>query len=255
MLIAVLLSLISIVVLVAIIIPQQENVPQPPETVSPSPEDTATPTTTPSAAPTGTRSLPYTYTDSTPTPKPTPEPSPGEDRRSTRKLDVPVKALYLNHNSVKNNLDHYIDLANKTEINAYVIDIKNDSGILLYDSELEMVNAAKADTPGFDIREVTKKLHDNNIIVIARLVTFKDNTITKYNPDLAIKTKTGEVFNKGSRWLDATKKEAWDYILAICQEAVNFGFDEIQFDYIRFLRQHCMIMNLNWSPVNPGAII
>ena len=54
--------------------------------------------------------------------------------------------------------DHYIDLANRTEINAYVIDIKNDAGMLMYDSELDVVNKAKADTPGFDIRTVTKNL-------------------------------------------------------------------------------------------------
>ena len=104
----------------------------------------------------------------------------------------------------------------------------------MYDSNLQMVNDAKADTPGFDIREVTKKLHDNNIIVIARMVTFKDSTITKHHPDLAIKTESGSVFNKNSMWLDATKKGSWDYIVSIAQEAVEFGFDEIQFDYIRF---------------------
>ncbi len=140
----------------------------------------------------------------------------------------------MNYTSVRNNLDHYIKLANETEINAYVIDIKNDAGQLMYDSELKMVNDAKADTPGFDIREVTKKLHDNNIIVIARMVTFKDSTITKAHPDMAIKTASGAVFNNKSMWLDATKQEARDYIVSIAKEAVQFGFDEIQFDYIRF---------------------
>lgn len=222
-------TVVALVVLAVIFVPKNDA----PGTESPSP--TETPVETPVETPAETETPEPTPT---PTPEPTPTPTPatssGEDRRSTRKLDVPVKALYLNYTSVRNKLDHYIELANKTEINAYVMDIKNDEGKILYDSNIDVVNAAKADTPGFDIREVTKKLHDNNIIVIARMVTFKDNTITKYNPDLAIKTETGEVFDKNSRWLDATKKEAWDYVLSIAKEAVQFGFDEIQFDYIRF---------------------
>src|SRR5690606_14305904 len=126
-----------------------------PETNLPTESPTETPMETPVETPTPE---PTTTPTPEPTPTPTPTPAPGEDRRSSRKLDVPVKALYLNYGSVKNNLDHYIELANKTEINAYVIDIKNDSGLILYDSNLEAVNAAKADTPSFDIREVTKKL-------------------------------------------------------------------------------------------------
>ena len=84
-----------------------------------------------------------------------------------------------------------------------------------------------------------KKIHDNNIRVIGRVVTFKDTRITKYKPELAIKYK-GEIFKqpdsgrRTSHWLDPTNKGSWDYIVSILEEAVNFGFDEIQFDYIRF---------------------
>ncbi len=223
---------------------------QPPVVITPSPTVTATPTPTDIITPEPTSTeTPEPTTEPTPTPTPTPTPVPEptpiagitpypeieQDSRSTHTKEMPpVKALYLNATSVRNNLDHYIDLANRTEINAYVIDIKNDAGILMYDSELDVVNKAKADTPGFDIRTVTKKLHDNGIIVIARMVTFKDSTMTTYNPDLAIKKDNGEVWNVNTKWLDPTKKASWDYILSIAQEAVNFGFDEIQFDYIRF---------------------
>jgi hypothetical protein len=219
-------------------------------------------TTSPAASPTETvTAMPTeTPTPATSTPSPTPtvseQPDQGQDRRSTRKLDVPVKALYLNNESVRKNLDHYIKLANETEINAYVIDIKNDSGRLMYDSNIKAVNDAKADTPGFDIRTVTKKLHDNNIIVIARMVTFKDSTMTKYNPDLAIKTASGAVFNQHSMWLDASKKGSWDYIVSIAKEAVQFGFDEIQFDYIRFPETSLYKYQLDLEPgqTRSGAI-
>lgn len=233
---ATILTVITITVLAVLLSPKNPNeqsqlTPTPGVT---SPVPTETPTGTPTETPSVTPS-PTPEPTPTPTPSPTNNPTEGEDRRSTRKLEVPVKALYLNNTSVRNNLDHYIDLANKTEINAYVIDIKDDTGKLMYDSNLKTINDAKADTPGFDIREVTKKLHDNNIIVIARMVTFKDSTMTKYNPDLAIKTESGNVFitNK-TMWLDATKKGSWDYLVSIAKEAVQFGFDEIQFDYIRF---------------------
>ncbi len=229
-----------------------------PATEAPVNTDTPTPSSTPSTTPTTTPA---------PTPTPVPEPTPingitpypeiTEDRRSTSTNTMPpIKALYLNSTSVRNNLDHYIDLANRTEINAYVIDIKNDAGVLMYDSELDVVNKAKADTPGFDIRTVTKKLHDNGIFVIARMVTFKDSTMTTYNPDLAIKKDNGEVWNSGTKWLDPTKKESWDYILSIAQEAVHFGFDEIQFDYIRFPETSLYTYKMDFVPgqTRSGAI-
>lgn len=205
------------------------------QTPSPSPTAAAPDTAAPESTPDETATPEPTET---PTPEPTPDPD--EDRRSTRSSDIKVKALYLNPTSVRSRLDHYIELANKTEINAFVIDIKRDDGVITYDSDIPDVDAANGDTPGFDIREVTRKLHDNGIIVIARMVTFKDSTITKYKPELAIKTVDGGILETPesgggkSRWLDATNKESWNYILSIAQEAVEFGFDEIQFDYIRF---------------------
>jgi hypothetical protein len=227
---------------------QNQHTPGPTET------ETGTPVATPDETPSQT---PSATPEATPEPTPTPTPEPtgqGEDRRSTRKMDVPVKALYLNPTSVKTKIDHYIELANKTEINAYVIDIKSDDGRIMYDSQLDIVNAANADTPGFDIREITKKLHDNNIIVIARMVTFKDTTITKYRPELAIKTENGEVFKQKessgsySMWLDATNKDAWEYVVSVAEEAIQFGFDEIQFDYIRFPETSLYNYKINLEP-------
>ncbi|NLY18922.1 MAG: hypothetical protein GX045_08250 [Clostridiaceae bacterium] len=200
---------------------------------------TPTPTNaiTTSVTPTPTEAPALT---STPTPSPTPSPTPAPTPMA--RLDFePVKALYLNSSSVQKNelLEHYIDMANRTEINAYVIDIKNDDGSLTYRSEIPDVIAAKAHSENVDIRKIIKKFHDNNIRVIGRVVTFKDTRITKYKPELAIKYK-GEIFKqpdsgrRTSHWLDPTNKGSWDYIVSILEEAVNFGFDEIQFDYIRF---------------------
>lgn len=231
---------VALVFLLKAITSQPERIGQ----ISPTPEVTVSPTATPaSPSPSPTDTVTPTPTAPSASPSETPTQTPdthGDNQRSTRTYDEPVRALYLNPTSVRSKLDHYIELANKTEINAYVIDIKSDEGRIMYDSDLPDVNAAKGDTPGFDIRTVTQKLHDNNIRVIARMVTFKDSTMTAYKPELAIKTASGQPFKQKessgsySMWLDATNQASWDYVASVAKEAVNFGFDEIQFDYIRF---------------------
>ncbi len=194
---------------------------------------TNTPEPTPTVAPTSIPTMAATLIPTaTPTPKPVTTLMPKPEFE-------PVKALYLKPGSVQGNIDHYIDLANRTEINAYVIDIKSDDGTILYKSEIEDVIAANACMKNFDICKVIQKLHDNNIRVIGRMVTFKDSKITKYKPELAIQSngkifKQSESGDKYSYWLDATNQKAWDYIASIVNEAIHFGFDEIQFDYIRF---------------------
>lgn len=195
-------------------------------TITNTPTQPPTPTVEPTALPTVT-STPA------PTPKPSVTPIP--------KLDFePVKALYLRPKAFQDAalLDHYIDLANRTEVNSYVIDIKSDWGMIQYTSGIEDAQAANACLKSFDLRNVIKKLHDNDIRVIGRLVTFKDSIITKYKPNLAIH-HNGALFDQSNKgdgvyWLDPTNKDSWDYILEIVKEVINFGIDEIQFDYVRF---------------------
>ncbi|MCG8336930.1 MAG: putative glycoside hydrolase, partial [Proteobacteria bacterium] len=147
-----------------------------------------------------------------------------------------VKGLYLAPNSVQEKLDHYIELANKTELNAYVIDIKSDYGLVQYKSKIPQVLAANAYTPVYDPKVLIKKMHDNGIYVIGKMTCFLDRTYPKHNNDLAIKKANGDlmVYGHDLHFLDPTKKGSWEYLLKIAQEAVELGFDEIQFDYIRF---------------------
>lgn len=203
--------------------PEQTVTPQPTATSDPEPTEVPVPTSAPSIAP-----------SVTPVPK-----LPFE----------PVKALYLKPGSFKNadRLQHYIDLANSTEINAYVIDIKGDYGSIYYKSNIPDVIAANA-CDDFNIHTVIQKLHDNNIRVIGRIVAFKDNVMTSHNPSLAIK-HNGKIFvapdKSEAQWLDPTVRESWEYIGSIVKEAVNFGFDEIQFDYIRFPETSLYTYELN----------
>ncbi len=87
-----------------------------------------------------------------------------------------------------------------------------------------------------DIKGLLKTFRDKGIYTIARIVTFKDNLLAEARPDLAIKTRGGQIWRDKERlaWVDPSKKEVWDYNLNIAIEAAQNGFDEIQFDYVRF---------------------
>ncbi|MCX6781659.1 MAG: L-threonylcarbamoyladenylate synthase [Candidatus Magasanikbacteria bacterium] len=150
-----------------------------------------------------------------------------------------VKGLYLTAYSAGSvaKINEIIDLIRRTELNAVVIDIKDYSGLILYDSQLSLVNelGTKDDRLG-DVRALINKLHDNRIYVIARQTIFQDPVLAEKKPEWAIKKKSGGVWRdkKGLAWVDPTRKEVWEYNLAVAKEAIKFGFDEINFDYVRF---------------------
>ena len=130
-----------------------------------------------------------------------------------------------------------IELAKETEINAMVIDIKNDSGEVTYKMDIPEVTQIGAGVNYIkDIKELIETLNENNIYPIARIVAFKDSYIAEKRPELTIKNKDGSVWRDKSNiaWVNPYNKEVWDYIIAIAKEAAAVGFKEIQFDYIRF---------------------
>lgn len=116
-------------------------------------------------------------------------------------------------------IDKRIDLIEKTELNAIVVDVK-DSGVYLDDYTKDLVN----------------KLHEKNIYAIARLVIFQDNSQIKNRPDWYFKKSDGSLWrdNRGWYWMDPSNREVWDYNLAAAKRAVDAGFDELNFDYIRY---------------------
>ncbi len=166
--------------------------------------------------------------------------SPVIHKKVPERLSYPtVKALYLTAYSTANpkKLDQIIDLIDKTELNAIVIDIKDYSGNILYDSQLPLVNELQTDEGRLgDVQAIIKKLHEHHIYVIARQTVFQDPILSLKKPDWAIGSKRGGLWRdkKGLTWVDPTKKEVWEYNVAIAREAVKLGFDEINFDYVRF---------------------
>ena len=163
------------------------------------------------------------------TPTSTPEISNVNQKR------VKAKGLYLTASSAGGRLDHYIELANTTEINSYVIDVKNDYGIVSFDSKVPLASEIGAIEKLFSIEDVVKKLHDNNIYAIARIVCFKDPILAKGKPEMAIKNLEGGLYvHNKMNWVNPYNKEAWQYNIDLAKEALAKGFDEVQFDYIRF---------------------
>ncbi|WP_320053613.1 putative glycoside hydrolase [uncultured Acetobacteroides sp.] len=150
----------------------------------------------------------------------------------------PVKGLYLSGWSAGNPsvLRHFVELANRTEINAYVIDVKEDDGRLSYPSQVKEVNKIGSWVKKYDPATIIAELHRNHIRAIGRIVCFKDPILPVKRPDLALKDRSGKVWkdNDGMPWLNPYNKGCWRYLVSIAKEAVALGFDEIQFDYVRF---------------------
>lgn len=153
-------------------------------------------------------------------------------------LAADKKAIYLSIPSIKKNIDHYIKIAEETEINAFVIDMKDDFGNIYFPAKSKTASEIKSTRSPLKIEEILKKLKKNNIYSIARIVVFKDNKMFKgFNGKYAIKnSKTGTPW-KGTEheyWVDPYSKFVQDYNIELAKELEELGFDEIQFDYIRF---------------------
>jgi hypothetical protein len=137
-----------------------------------------------------------------------------------------------------NTLEKIIGIAAATEINAVVIDVKDDSGLLTYESSLEIVNSVDANrsTRIKDVGALLEILDKYDIYPIARIVTFKDRNFAYAKPDYSIQLKNGGVWHdySGTPWVNPFDKHVWDYNVAIAKEAALLGFKEIQFDYVRF---------------------
>jgi hypothetical protein len=152
-----------------------------------------------------------------------------------------IKAVYLTYYGVGDRKirTRVLELAERTEVNAVVIDVKGDRGWILYKTEVAQALAAGAQGPATlrDFEGLMADLKARGIYTIARIVTFKDNILATARPDLAIvDTRTGKpwIDREKLAWLDPFREENWDYNIALAQEAVRRGFDEIQFDYVRF---------------------
>lgn len=131
-----------------------------------------------------------------------------------------------------------LELVDKTELNAIVVDVKSDRGFLAWDSqvplarELGIIRKRESET----LQEILRFCREKGIYTIARIVVFKDNPLANGRPDLAVKKKDGTVWldREELGWGNPFRREVWDYNIALAKEVASMGFDEINLDYIRF---------------------
>ncbi len=130
-----------------------------------------------------------------------------------------------------------VDLVDSTALNAMVINIKDEQGHATYDTQVQAFRDAGAISVQIqDLPELLRVTKAYGIYTIGRLVTFEDSTLSRYSPELAVRRADGSLWRDraGNSWTDAFRPEVWDYNLALAEEAAQLGFDEIQFDYVRF---------------------
>lgn len=148
----------------------------------------------------------------------------------------PVRGIYVTASSTKEpQFSKLLNLVNQTELNAMVIDIKDDYGNLTFipskNSPYFTVGHPYIKNPS----KLMQTLKANQVYPIARIVVFKDNVVSKKHPNWSFQTQKGIWKNaKGDSFTNPFLKEVWDYNLGIAIEAAKLGFKEIQFDYVRF---------------------
>jgi len=152
-----------------------------------------------------------------------------------------IKAIYITgwSASLPSRIANVKRLAEEGLINAVVLDVKDYSGYLSYETNIELAEKVGAhDEPRiFFPNKIIKDLHDSGIYLIARISVFQDPKLALGRPDLAIKQASSTKVwkdNKGLAWLDPAAQEVWDYVIEVGKDARARGFDELNYDYIRF---------------------
>ncbi|VVE27391.1 putative glycoside hydrolase [Pandoraea terrigena] len=167
----------------------------------------------------------------------------GEAHEIISMTPIRPKAIYLSVYGIASRelLGAALALPERTAINALVIDVKGDRGMTPYPSPAREAVGAQAHVPAKaprvkDLPALVKSLHDRGLYLIARIVVFKDDPLAQAHPAWAVRDAEGNVWRDREqlRWIDPTISAAWTHNLDVAEEAARMGFDEIQFDYLRF---------------------
>ncbi|MEN9552367.1 MAG: hypothetical protein RI935_744 [Candidatus Parcubacteria bacterium] len=139
-----------------------------------------------------------------------------------------VRALYMSSwvASTPSVRARLVALIDETELNAIVIDVKDNTGTVTWDGRMKKE----------DLKSFIKELHAKDIYVIGRVAVFQDDAYAKKHKEESYQRQDGSLWKskKGEYWVDAGSKNMWDYVLSLSKEAYGMGFDEINLDYIRF---------------------
>ncbi len=190
----------------------------------------------------GTSSIPTV--PEAPPPVSVPIAQSGKDIAAQPQLPNPpeiIKAIYLTGWSAGSmtQLQRIIAMIKRTELNAVVIDVKDFSGYVSYTMDIPEVLAdgANAEIRIAKPNTLIKLLHDNGVYAIARITVFQDPILAKAHPEWALRNKTNDKIwtdSKGLAWMDPAGQGTRDYVISIAKDALSRGFDEVNFDYVRF---------------------
>lgn len=168
----------------------------------------------------------------------------GEPKFVVTHIETPeaVKAIYMTAcvATMPSFREKLVRLADTTEVNSIIIDVKDFSGTIVFpatDPLLKGNVGLGCRMKMEDLRGFIWHLHEKGIYAIARITVFQDPYYTKVHPELAVKRASdGGVWKdrKGLSFIDVSAKPFWDYIVALGKESYSLGFDELNFDYIRF---------------------
>lgn len=176
--------------------------------------------------------------------KPAPAPASGTKpaapapTRREQLLKAEFRAIYITSWTAGiKRFNELLDMVTRSHLNAMVIDIKDSTGKVGYDSRVPLVAQTGAYERRIrDLDGILKLCREKKVYTIARIAVFQDPNLARAREDLAVSVGGKGVWKdrKGLAWVDPASKEVWDYNLAIAKEAAAKGFDEVQFDYVRF---------------------
>ncbi|HET7275205.1 MAG TPA: putative glycoside hydrolase [Longimicrobiaceae bacterium] len=172
-----------------------------------------------------------------------PAPAPPTPRESAPDI---IRGLYINAYQAGSDrrLHQLMAIADTTEINTFVVDVKDERGIR-YNTEIPLAQelADEKEIMLGELSELADTLQAHDIYSIARIVLFKDPILSKARPDWSVKQPNGELWvdKAGNTWVSPWDKDVWDYNLDIAEEVARAGFDEIQFDYVRFAEPYASL--------------
>lgn len=150
-----------------------------------------------------------------------------------------IRGIYLNAYAAgsRTRLPALIRLADSTELNTFVVDVKTERGVH-FNTQVPLAKELQDPKENTlrNLKALADTLHAHHIYAVARVVVFKDPVLSKAKPDWSIRRAGGGLWvdKAGNTWVSAWDHDVWDYNLDISEEVARAGFDEIQFDYIRF---------------------
>lgn len=162
-----------------------------------------------------------------------------EDAATVKELNrVKVKGIYVSGPMAGTaGMDNLIALVDRTELNALVIDVKNDDGYLTCELDVPLVEQIGSEKHYIkDLPALVQTCKEKNIYLIARVVAFKDPILAEEMPEWSLHNSDGSIFRdkSGLAWVNPYRKEVWEYLASVGEAAITAGFDEVQYDYVRF---------------------